>query len=295
MFVKDVLAKSNEFLKTKGFESSRLDAELIIAHVLKMERISLYLKFDQPLSENELSNCRKLIIERAKGVPVAYLLNKKYFYNLEFFVDERVLIPRPETELLVVEVLNWAKMSGNMNFRFLDMGCGSGCIAISIAMGLFNMGFDQNLGIGLDISKDAIAVAKINRENLFYKQPVSVANQLELVCHDVSLFNYSAPFDIIVANPPYIGFEDSNVQKSVKDFEPHLALFAKDNGLACIKSWCQTAIKISKPKGLIIFEIGGEQGREVIKIFDDTDAFSSVELLKDFSGFDRFIKVVRNG
>lgn len=290
MLVKEVLEKSNQFLKNKGIESSRLDAELIISHILKMERISLYLKFDQPLGEEEINQCRQKIMERGRGVPVAYLLNKKYFYNYEFFVDNRVLIPRPETELLVEQVLIWVREHKKVELRFLDLGCGSGCISVVLIAELKKMGLAKLKGVAVDISEDAIDVAKINSYKILESN-----FDLEFIQSDAANFATDQLFDLIVANPPYIDFNDPNIQKTVKDFEPHLALFANDKGFACIKSWVKVAAKFAKSGGLLIFEIGHEQGLEAQKIFSDTGAFSSVELIKDFSGFNRFIKAVRNG
>lgn len=290
MLIKEVLEKSNQFLKAKGIESSRLDAELIIAEILKMERISLYLKYDQPLSEEEVSLCRLKILERSKGVPVAYILKKKFFYNYEFYVDKNVLIPRPETEILVEETLRWIKLVGLSEVSILDLGCGSGCISVSLVGELRKAKITLGKVVALDISESAIEVAKLNANKiLLQEQPI------DFMVRSANEFQIDSYFDVIVANPPYIAYADVNIQKSVKDFEPHCALFAEDNGLLCIKLWSLTAIRLLKPNGLLIFEIGCSQGLEALKIFRDSEVFSSVELINDYSGLNRFIKAVRNG
>jgi release factor glutamine methyltransferase len=302
MLIKEVVEKSNQFLKSKGIESSRLDAELIIADVLKMERIALYLKYDQPLSDDEINICRQKILERSKGVPVAYLLNKKFFYNYEFFVNNNVLIPRPETELLVEETLNWIKQSELEEVSILDLGCGSGCISISLIAEMQKLKIKCGKIIAVDISPAAIEVSKINAKRILIdrlKSSEASANPSELPItfevQDAATFKSDYCFDVIVANPPYIAESDANIQKSVKDFEPSLALFAKDRGLLCIKEWALTVKRLLKPKGFVIFEIGYNQGPEVEQIFRDSGAYSSVELINDYSGLNRFVKAVRNG
>jgi release factor glutamine methyltransferase len=290
MLVKEVVEKSNQFLKSKGIESSRLDAELIIAHILKMERIALYLKYDQPLTEEEKNLCRMKILERSKGLPVAYILNHKYFYNYEFFVNKNVLIPRPETELMVEETLCWIKQCGLTEISYLELGSGSGCISISLAAELQKVGIGIEKAIALDVSEQAIEVSHKNaRKILNDKQPI------DFVLCDAATFSTQKVFDIILANPPYIAIDDTNVQKSVREFEPHLALYAEDNGMFCIKAWGRNAVKFLKPKGFVMFEIGFKQGPEALNIFRDMGVFFSVELIKDFSGENRFIKAVRNG
>lgn len=302
MLIKEVVDKSNQFLKSKGIESSRLDAELIIADVLKTERIALYLKYDQPLSEKEINICRQKILDRSKGVPVAYILNKKYFYNYEFFVNNSVLIPRPETESLVEETLNWIKQSELTEVTILDLGCGSGCISISLVAEMQKLKIKCGKIVAIDISPAAIEVAKINAKKILMdslKTSEAHASFSELPItfevQDAATFTSDCCFDVIVANPPYIDESDVNIQKSVKDFEPSLALFAKDHGLLCIKEWALTVKRLLKPKGFVIFEMGYNQGSEVEQIFRDSGVYSSVELIDDYSGLNRFVKAVRNG
>lgn len=291
MIVKEVLDKSVLFLKNKGLESPRLDAELLISFALKLDRMGLYLKFDRPLSEEETTLCRNLILERSKGVPVAYLVGSKGFYGYDFKVNKAVLVPRPETELLVEYVLEWIKEKNISAPQILDLGSGSGCISISLAAELIKAKNKPQKVISLDISEEAIEVARENSEIILKENSECV----QFLKADGSTYKTTEMFDIIVSNPPYIDVADPQVQKSVRDYEPHLALFASDNGFKYIREWSRLGTENLKPQGLLIFEIGCLQGDKALEFFNHSQAFHTVEILKDFSGLDRFIKVVRNG
>jgi release factor glutamine methyltransferase len=147
-----------------------------------------------------------------------------------------------------------------------------------------------NKAVAIDISPAAIEVSTVNANNILTDyQPI------EFIVSDAVDFSSDISFDVIVSNPPYISNSDLDIQKSVKDFEPHLALFAKEEGMFCIKMWILTSLKMLKPKGFLMFEMGHNQGAAVQKILSDSMEFSSVELINDFSGLNRFIKAVRNG
>lgn len=291
MVVKEVLDKSVLFLKNKGLESPRLDAELLISFGLKIERIELYLKFDKPITNEETEICRNLIVERAKGVPVAYLVGKKGFYKHDFSVNSHVLIPRPETELLVEYVLTWIKEKEIKNPKILELGSGSGCISISLMDELLKQKNIPSKLISIDVSKEAIEVSKKNANEILKDK----ANEIQFLQANAFEFYTEETFDFIISNPPYIEVSDKEVQESVKKFEPHLALFAEQDGLKCIFNWSRFGIQNLNAKGLLIFEIGCKQGPKVLHFFEQTQKFNSVEILKDYSGFDRFVKAVRNG
>lgn len=291
MILKEVLDKSVLFLKNKGLESPRLDAEILISFALKIDRMGVYLKFDKPLLEDELVTCRKLILERSKGIPVAYLIGQKGFYGYDFFVNNSVLVPRPETELLVEYVLEWIKTKNILNSKILDLGSGSGCIPIAIAAELIKKSNKPNSITSVDVSKEALAVAKKNAQDIL-KENCEI---IQFINADAFIYQTDELFDIIVSNPPYISESDTQVQKSVRDFEPHLALFAPEEGFKCIQDWARFGVHNLKPNGLLIFEIGCLQGDKALQFFNQIQAFHSIEIIKDYSGLDRFIKAVRNG
>lgn len=285
MLLKDVVEKTSRFFKDKKIESARLDTELLIAAALGIRRIDVYLKYDQPLKEQEIEKCRDFVRRRALGEPVAYILNQKDFYNLSFFVDARVLVPRPETEQIVELALEWMKNKNQESYNVLDLGCGSGCIGLSIA----KFGLNSRVTL-IDKSEGATEVTKVNQNNLELLERTNILHQ------DVKDFKLTdIEFDIIVGNPPYIDREDKEIQESVKTFEPHEALFANNFGLEEIFEWSRLTSRSLKNPGLMIFEIGASQGKQAEKHFNSLEVFSKVKVLKDLSGFDRLIVGEKNG
>ncbi len=279
--LKEILEKTTQFFKQKDFDSPRLDAELLLAKALNLRRIDLYLKYDQPLAETELQQCRELVRRRSKGEPVAYILEQKDFYGFSFYVDKNVLIPRPETELLVEAVLERASKQEPLSI--LDLGCGSGCIGLSLLKKLENAELQL-----LDISSAALEVAKKNAGAL------QLSERCQFTCGDASEMHFSGQqFDVIVSNPPYISSDDERVQKEVVEFEPHQALFATQNGLGANFSWSKQIITQLKPGGIMAFEFGIDQSPHVRKHFEDLGVFSEIKIIKDFSGIDRHILALR--
>ncbi len=277
MLLGEILQKTTDFFKEKKFESARLDAELLIADVLKLKRIELYIKFEYPLTETEIVKCRDHVRRRATAEPVAYILEKKDFYNESFKVKKGVLVPRPETEGVVEEVLAWAKKNNLTELALLDLGSGSGCIGLSI---LKETGGTL---LGLDISEVAVETAKENAARL----NVEAAQFIKTRAQDFNFENKL--FDVVVANPPYISRDDKLVQSSVKAFEPHEALFADDEGFKEIFEWANLAAKILRHNGLAAFEIGSTQAEKAKKIFADTGQFALISSAKDLAGLDRYI------
>ena len=275
MLLGEILQKTTDFFKEKKIETARLDAELLVADVLKLKRIELYIKFEYPLTETEIVQCRDFVRRRASAEPVAYILGKKDFYNETFKVKKGVLVPRPETEGIVEEVLKWA---GGQEISVVDFGSGSGCIGLSI------LKETKGTLLGLDASPIAIEVARENATAL------EVAATSEFVLSRVQDFNFAnRKFDVVVANPPYIAKDDSAVQPSVKAFEPHEALYADDNGMREISEWATVAARVLRPGGFAAFEIGSTQAEKAKKAFADTSQFALIKSAKDLAGFDRFI------
>jgi release factor glutamine methyltransferase len=263
-----------------------LDAELLIGSGLSMSRLNLYLKFDQPLSEPEIKRCRDLVRRRGLGEPVAYILGQRSFYNLDFKVDARVLIPRPETELLVEESLAYFKSPKFLSWRqdsvlpieILDMGCGSGCIGLSVVKNQAN-----STASLIDQSSAALEVAKINAKDL------ELLDRVHFIEVDCAEFKSEKKFDLVLANPPYIAKDDPLVEKHVAQFEPASALFADEDGMKEITAWAKIAAQVLAAEGLCLFEIGFRQAQQSVEIFKNC-GFQKIEVLKDLSGHDRVIK-----
>lgn len=270
--------------------TARLDAEVIIADVLNCARTDLYVHSKKELNPEDLQKCLQQIERRIQGEPVSYITNKKDFLNYCFFVQPGVLIPRPETELLVEYALHWIENTkSEKEIWALDIGCGSGCIAISLLKEVFKMKC-----VALDISDKAIETTRINAKNL------DVEDKIEILKKDADNISFkefeflrekgfTGLFDLIVSNPPYISKEDSRVEANVKKYEPHEALYCEDDGLEKIKRWTNLAGSLLKEKGLWIFEIGSSQGRDALKIVNESGFFEGCEIVKDYAEYDRFI------
>ncbi len=278
MTVQEVLDRTTTFFSQKGIETSRLDAELLIAEALKFRRIDLYLKFDSPLNEQELEICRALVKRRSSGEPIAYIVGRKEFYGLNFLVNSSVLIPRPDSETLIESCLE--STAGRAQLRILDLGAGSGCLGLALISKIS----DSTL-VAVDKSAEACAVVNENSKHLGFE------NQVEVINSDVeSLQSVLAPqsFDVVVANPPYIAENDTNIQKEVKLFEPALALFGGADGLQLYPTWLQIAFEALKPGGFCFFEIGATQGEEIKSLMIKT-GFESVSVTNDLAGRQRVV------
>lgn len=284
MKLKEVFEKSVQFFKDKKFETARLDAELLISHALKFERIQLYVRYDQPLKEDEISACREVVRRRGQGEPVAYIIGEKGFFGEIYKVGAGVLIPRPETEIIVEEAIGFLKKSVVENARILDLGAGTGCIGFSILKNTV----DTSL-VSVEKSTEAFQYLEQNKQKLLLQDR---AKTILSAVEDLPIAELGM-FDVIVSNPPYIAENDPQVEENVRKFEPASALFAQDEGLQLIKSWFGLAVRLLKPNGIILFEIGSTQGEVVKGIAEQTKAFSEVQIIKDLSGLDRTLKCVR--
>ncbi len=213
----EILNMSKEFLEKRGVESARLNAELIIAEILKLKRLDLYLNYERPMMEEEMSLIREWIKRRGDKEPLQYILGKEEFYGLIFKVNKSVLIPRQDTEVLVEKAIE--KLKNRVKPKVLDIGTGSGAISISVAKNI-----DDSVVLGVDISEDALCVAKENMEQNEIKNLKFIkSNVFENV-------NYHE-FDMIISNPPYIpDYEYETLMTEVKEHEPKTALVAEDNG-----------------------------------------------------------------
>ncbi|MDX2494100.1 MAG: peptide chain release factor N(5)-glutamine methyltransferase [Desulfuromusa sp.] len=262
-----------DYFTEKGVDNPRLDAELLLAHVLKLDRVGLYLNYDRPLVAEELDIIRPLVKRRGQREPLQYLLGSTEFWSLEFIVTPDVLIPRSDTEILVEEALSRAGSEGQL----LDVGTGSGAIVISLASELPNWQMT-----GLDISAPALAIAQKNLEKH------QVTDQIKLLQGDLAELP-AQQYDLIVSNPPYIAQEDwDELMPEVRCFEPQLALLAENDGLDCYQKLADQAISRLKSAGWLLVEIGYQQAEAVSEIFV---AVGLVNLFvrEDYSGQPRVV------
>lgn len=278
MKLREVIEKTEAHFKKLGMDRPRFEAEMALSAALKWKRMDLFLKLDIPLQETEVVICREYVARRSKGEPLAYIENQKEFYGINFYVDKNVLIPRPETEHIVDKALEIVKKHNLKNV--LDIGTGSGCIPIAILKNV-----EAAIATALDISEEACAIAKKNAATN------SVGERLQVLSLDFSKPSDLdlSQFDIITSNPPYIAEDDWDVQKEVKEFEPHLALFAKNNGLALYEAWFKVLAEGARSQAHFIFEIGYKQRQEITKILTDLKVFADIDCIKDYSGKDRVI------
>lgn len=282
MKLKDVFEKSVQFFKDKKIENPRRDVELLIAHALKIERVQIYLRYEQPLSEAEIQNCREVIRRRGLGEPLAYITQEKGFFGQMYFVGEGVLIPRPETEMIVEEALAFLSSNAISSPKILDLGAGTGCIGFSILLGHENATL-----VSVEKSEIAFKYLSVNQERLALKE------RSQLILADVMNLDLEQKFDIIVANPPYIAENDIQTEVNVKKFEPHLALFSANNGLQALYGWSQKVRNHLNKPGMMLFEMGYQQGPRLKQHFESFEQFSSINILKDLSGHDRILKGIQ--
>ncbi|MCC8158324.1 MAG: peptide chain release factor N(5)-glutamine methyltransferase [Phascolarctobacterium sp.] len=277
-----VLEWTKQYFANKGIENPRLDAEILLCAVLKCERITLYVHFDQPLSEEELTEYRGYVARRAQQEPLAYILGEKAFMKHSFKVNPAVLVPRPETELLVESVAKAAAGAGAASL--LDLGTGSGAIIVSLLELL-----PEAAGTAVDISAAALAVAGENAE------AIGVSSRLTLVESD--LFDglpAGQTFDIIVSNPPYIPAADIAGLAADVQREPRGALDGGSDGLDFyrrIAAGCGTWLK---PDGLLAFEVGIGQAQQVAGLCRQAGLTVTV-LRKDYAEIERMVFATREG
>ncbi len=274
-----LVKRASEILKERGIKSARLDAELLLAHALGFkDRVKLYSEFDRPLTDKEVENYRQLIIRRAKGEPVAYITGKKEFFGFTFRVEKGVLIPRPETELLVEIVYEYLKEKENKTV--VDVGTGSGCIVISLCKLLGN----KHKFYGVDISAIALKVAEKNRKILGCKN-------LTLLKSDL-LQSIDFPVDVIVSNPPYVPLNDPELEENVKKFEPAVALFAGKDGLDVIRKLVIQAYEKLNDGGFIALEVGKGQSKKVKELLERA-GFRNINFHTDLNGIERVVTGVK--
>jgi len=253
MNINSVINQGSKILKSKLIPHAQLDAEILMAKTINKDRNYILINSNINLNKKNINNFYNLINERCLGIPIAYLTNKKFFWNSEFYVSKNTLIPRPDTELVVENALSLTKHKSKINI--LDIGVGSGCILLSILKERENV-----FGTGIDISKKCLDITELNAIRL------KVVSRVKLYKSDVDKFNFGK-YDLIVSNPPYIKkCEIKYLEKDVANFEPTLALNGGLDGLSEIRKVIKKASELIKKNGKFILEIGFDQKNKVINL-----------------------------
>lgn len=274
----EVMASMQKLFAGRGIETARLDSELLLAHVLGVSRVHLYTHYDQPLTTAERERLRILTRRRLACEPIAYLLGRKEFFSRTFEVTPATLIPRPETEHIIEVVLRRLTAANIERPRILDLGTGSGILAITLALE-----FPEAQVVATDLSSPALEVAKRNAATLAPDRPISF-----LQGDFYAAVLREEPFDVIVSNPPYVAkSEMASLPRDVVDFEPKMALFSEDEGCLALRTVIENAHTYTRGKALTVVEMDAAQ-RKIV-----TDAFAlhheAIEIESDLAGLARVV------
>jgi release factor glutamine methyltransferase len=296
-----LLRWTTDYLKDKGVLEPRASAEVLLAHVLNLSRLDLYLRYDQPLSPEELARFKSLVVRRRQGEPVAYLTGHREFWSLDFQVRSGVLIPRPETEILVASALEAARtmigleLEGQEPQKFarqkktvlwgLEIGVGSGAVVVALARELPQMAW-----LALDLSETSLTVARDNARRH------GVADRLRFVRSDLlSGLNPGPRFALLVANLPYVPRAQwEQLPPEIRDFEPQQALLGGEDGLELIRPLTQEAHRYLRPGGCLALEVGEGQAGKVLELLRQTGAYRGLETLADYRGIKRVLRGMRS-
>jgi release factor glutamine methyltransferase len=282
--IKDLLTVTTDYLREKNIDNPRLCAETLLAHQLNTTRIKLYLDFDQPLNQTDITNYRSLIRRRVNREPTQHITGIQEFRSLEFMVGSHALIPRPETEILVEQVLSVCHNRISMEETFpaiLDLGTGSGAIAVSLAREL------QGAAIwSSDISREALTLARINSKKH------AVSDRIVFIQGDLfqPFSNNNLKLDIIVCNPPYVASEDyDSLPPEVRDYEPRLALDGHEGGTFFIEKIITEAPAYLKPGGWVLIEMDPGQTSKALNMIQETGCYEEKRCIKDYAQKDRVV------
>ena len=271
---------SAEYLKGKGVASGRLDAEHLLAYVVGVGRLQLYLEYDRPLTPGELDGFRPLLKRRAKREPLQYIVGRQPFRELDLVVTPAVLIPRPETEVLVDEILSWAEEQGREDLKAIDVGTGSGAIALSLAIeGPFAS------VVATDIDEDALEVARRNRDAAQLAETVEL--RLGSLLDPVEA---NERFDVVTSNPPYVAESDADgLEPEVREWEPRDALFGGPDGLDVLTKLTGGAHSVLRQGGLLALEVGAGQAERVTTMLEGVGSYEDVTVKRDYTGRERIV------
>lgn len=279
MTVLESIQRSTEFLARKGVDSPRLQTELLLAHVLRLPRLRLYLEFQRQLREAEVESLRDLVRRRGNREPLQHLLGTTSFCGYDIAVTRDVLIPRPETEQLAERAWTWLNGRGFEAASVLDVGTGSGCLAVTLALRCPGTRI-----VAVDLSEAALAVARANA------QSQNVADRIEFRCGDLwAAVPPEARFHLLVSNPPYIPSGDlAALAPEVRDHEPRLALDGGADGLAVFRRLAKDGRSHLTPGGRLFAEFGDDQGPALRALFVEA-GWQVAEIARDDTGRERFL------
>ena len=280
----ELLTQGTQLLMNAGIEEARLDAWLLLEYTADISRAWYYAHPESEVNEEIVSEYLSLCQKRAEHIPLQHLTHQACFMGYDFYVDERVLVPRQDTEVLAEEALQ--QLRNMRNPRILDMCTGSGCLLLSLLMEI-----PDAIGVGVDISEAALAVAERNRKNLELEKR-AVLVQSDTFSGDYfqkNSGNISLEYDMLISNPPYIPTEDiGKLMEEVRFHDPVLALDGREDGLYFYRRITEQAGKYLKPGGWLMYEIGCEQGADVSAIMQG-EGFTEVAVKKDLAGLDRVV------
>lgn len=283
-----LLQWATSYFKSHHVESPRASAEILLAHALDIRRIDLYLQYDRPMAKPELDRFKVLIKRRAAFEPVAYIVGSKEFWSMDIRVTGDVLIPRPETKCLVEQVTAYLRqITGSEPKQILDLGTGSGAIVLALAANC-----REHLYFASDHRQKVLNVAHGNAVSHLLGEKVIffAANWLEPLNPEGPLF------DVIVSNPPYIRTDEiKTLQPEIVQYEPVSALDGGTDGLSCIRRIIGGAHRYLKSGGCLFLEIGHDQGGDVQRLVEACGRYESVDVFKDYSGYDRVVRAVKAG
>ncbi len=275
MRYEQIINEGSKILKLNNIKSYNLDSEILLSSALKFDRSHLLLNLDKQINKIEKKNYFNLINRRSKNEPIAYIIGFKEFWKSKFKVDKSVLIPRPDTETIIEQVLS--DLDLNSSKKILDIGTGSGCIIISIIKER-----KRCFGVGIDISKKAVKLAKYNAKIQH------IDNRIKFLNSDIDNF-YRDKYDLIISNPPYIEHHKFNgLEKDIKNYEPKVALDGGIDGYSKIKLIIKKSSILIKKKGKLFLELGTNQIRETLKILN-LNGFYKNKVVKDLANKDRCI------
>ena len=271
----DLINDGAGILKNKNIKSYLLDSEILMSQAIEKDRKYVILNSNKQISKKTISLYKELINQRSNGKPISYLIGKKDFWKYEFTISEKVLIPRPETEMIIEQVLKLTKNKSKLNI--LDIGVGSGCLILSILKEKKDF-----YGVGIDKSKKCLELSNINALKLNLKNRVKFFNS------DIDNFDYGK-YDLIISNPPYINkFDIKKLDREVLKYEPRLALYGGLDGTSEIRKVINKSSELIKKNGKFILEIAFDQKGKVEKLLRE-NGFYINEFLKDFSNHDRCV------
>ena len=274
----DLIHWAETYLKEKEFDNPRAEIEWLLCALLDCNRLNVYLRFEEPLSQSQLTILRNWVKRRLQNEPLQYITGSCDFYGRQFLINSKVLIPRPETERLVDIAIE--KMNGINSPSILDVGTGSGCIATTLGLEI-----PDSKVMGVDISLDALEVANENKAKLCSENVLFI---------EMDILNTlpTKLFDLLISNPPYIPKNEmENLMKDVKDFEPVIALEDENNGFTFYKRFAEIGRTLVKPGAWFVLEVGMGDHPSMVKSIFSNSGYLNVELIKDYNGDNRVLVV----